>query len=157
MSWECWDASSIPARPSALRIWRCLRCTLGHNFGLDLIPGPGTPYAAGRPKKVEVGRRAGRNTPQCERSGTVFLTSHSSAAPGHVCERSRCGSLGSCGANCAGAGLSSSVFATVSWVLPRGPQRGQGPITHTVCLVIALRLFMFVSRAPKTPAPQAPS
>ena len=28
-----------------------LSCGLGHNYGLDLTPGPGTPYAVGRPKK----------------------------------------------------------------------------------------------------------
>ena len=26
-------------------------CRVGGNYGLDLIPGPGTPYVAGQPKK----------------------------------------------------------------------------------------------------------
>ena len=43
-----WDAGSIPARHSGLRIWRC---QLGHNYGSDLIPGLGNPYAVGRSKK----------------------------------------------------------------------------------------------------------
>ena len=38
-----WDADSILARHSGLR------CT--HSCGLDLIPGPQTPYASGEPKK----------------------------------------------------------------------------------------------------------
>ena len=43
-----------PARHSGLRI-RC-RCSysIGHNCGSDLIPGPGTPYALGRPQKVNI-------------------------------------------------------------------------------------------------------
>ena len=39
------------ARHSGLRIQHCHSCSLGHNYGLDLIPGLGTPYVAGQPKK----------------------------------------------------------------------------------------------------------
>ena len=35
---------------SGLRICHCRSCGLGGDCGSDLIPGPGTPYAAGRPK-----------------------------------------------------------------------------------------------------------
>ena len=42
-----------PAQHSGLRIWRCGSCSLGCNDGSDLIPGPGTPYAVGQPKKGE--------------------------------------------------------------------------------------------------------
>ena len=38
-----------PAWHGGLGIWRCYSCS--QNFGLDLIPGPGTPYTAGWPKK----------------------------------------------------------------------------------------------------------
>ena len=36
---------------SGLRIQCCCSCGLGCNYSSDLIPGWGTPYAAGRPKK----------------------------------------------------------------------------------------------------------
>ena len=32
---------------SGWRIWCCRSCSLGHSCRLDLIPGPGTPYALG--------------------------------------------------------------------------------------------------------------
>ena len=38
---------------SRLRIWHCCSCGIGCNNGLDPIPGPGTPYASGQPKKRE--------------------------------------------------------------------------------------------------------
>ena len=38
-----------PVGQSGLRIQCCHSCVLGHAFGLDLIPGPGTPYASERP------------------------------------------------------------------------------------------------------------
>ena len=40
-----------PAQHDELRIWRCCSCGLGCKYGSDLIPGLGTPYATGRPKK----------------------------------------------------------------------------------------------------------
>ena len=40
-----------PARHSGLRIQCCHSCVLVHDCGLDLIPGPGSPYAMGWPKK----------------------------------------------------------------------------------------------------------
>ena len=39
------------AQRSGLRTWHCHSCSLGCNRGSDLIPGLGTPYAAGWPKK----------------------------------------------------------------------------------------------------------
>ena len=36
-----------------LRIWHSHSCSLGHNCSSDLIPGLGTPYAAGQPKNKE--------------------------------------------------------------------------------------------------------
>ena len=36
---------------SGLRIWCCCSFGLGCDCGLDLIPGPGVPYAVGQPKK----------------------------------------------------------------------------------------------------------
>ena len=41
------------AQQSGLGIWRCCSCSLGPNCGLDLIPDPITPYAAGWPKKKQ--------------------------------------------------------------------------------------------------------
>ena len=32
-------------------MWRYHSCGVGHNCGLYLIPGPGTPYATGQPEK----------------------------------------------------------------------------------------------------------
>ena len=49
VSWECSDANL--AWHSGLRIGCCCSWGLGCNCGLDLIPGLGSPYAAGRPKK----------------------------------------------------------------------------------------------------------
>ena len=41
-----------PAWHWGLRIWCCCySCSIGQIYGLDLIPGPGTPYAAKQPKK----------------------------------------------------------------------------------------------------------
>ena len=42
-----------PAWHSGLRIHCCHSCTLGCDYGLDLFPGPGTPYATGWPKMKE--------------------------------------------------------------------------------------------------------
>ena len=55
-----------PARHSGLRIWHCGSSGLGHDCGSDLIPGPGTPYALGRPKmknKQKQGQRVGEEPP----------------------------------------------------------------------------------------------
>ena len=40
-----------PAWHSGLRIQHCHSCSLGHDYGSDLILGLGTPYAMGWPKK----------------------------------------------------------------------------------------------------------
>ena len=47
-----WDAGSILAWHSGLRIRCCCSCGVGRNFGSDLIPGPWTPYALRQPKKA---------------------------------------------------------------------------------------------------------
>ena len=39
-----------PAWPSGLGIRHCHSYGLGQDCGLDLIPGPGTPYGLGQPK-----------------------------------------------------------------------------------------------------------
>ena len=49
--------SRSPAQHSGLRIQRCRSCDLGHTGGLDLFPGPGTPYAVGRPKMKKKKRK----------------------------------------------------------------------------------------------------
>ena len=46
-----------PAQHIGLRIWHCCSCSLGHNYGLDLIPGLGPARAAGWPKKKEKKKR----------------------------------------------------------------------------------------------------
>ena len=43
--------SAVPVLHSGLRIQCCSGCGVARNCGLDLIPGPGTPCAAGWPKK----------------------------------------------------------------------------------------------------------
>ena len=40
-----------PAQHSGLRTWHCRGCGSDPNCGSTLIPGLGTPYAAGQPKK----------------------------------------------------------------------------------------------------------
>lgn len=45
MSWESWDAGSIAG--GGLGIQRGRSCGLGDDYGSHLIPGPGTPHAAG--------------------------------------------------------------------------------------------------------------
>ena len=54
-SWESWDTGSIPGQHSGLRIRGCRSCGLGGNYGFDLIPGLGIPYAAEQPKKEKKG------------------------------------------------------------------------------------------------------
>ena len=58
-----WDPRSlgstvVQAQPlaqhSGLRIQCCCSCGLGRNYGLDLIPSLGTPYAAGQPKRKKI-------------------------------------------------------------------------------------------------------
>lgn len=43
------------ARHSGSRIQHCSSCSLSPNFGLDLSPGQGAPYALGRPKMKKKG------------------------------------------------------------------------------------------------------
>ena len=51
--WHLWSAGTqviSQAWHCGLRIQHYNSCGVGHNCGLDLIPVPGTPYAAGWPK-----------------------------------------------------------------------------------------------------------
>ena len=56
-SWERWNAGSIPGLAQWVKDLTCCSCSLGHNCSSDLIPGPGTPYASGQPKKKEEKKR----------------------------------------------------------------------------------------------------
>ena len=56
-----------PARHSGSRTWCGHGCSLGHNCSWDLILGPGTPCAAGRPQKKKKGFLEGR--PQARMRG----------------------------------------------------------------------------------------
>ena len=47
---------------SGLRIWQCCNCGVGCNCGSDLIPGPGTPYAAGWQTKQNKTKQNKTNT-----------------------------------------------------------------------------------------------
>ena len=49
-----WLVSQVrsPAQQSGLRIQHCHTYSIGHDCGSALTPGPGTPYAAGWPKKI---------------------------------------------------------------------------------------------------------
>ena len=52
-----------------LRIWHCCSCGVSHNFCSDLIPGPGTPYATGQPKKKKKKKKKkGRKRKRKEKS-----------------------------------------------------------------------------------------
>ena len=44
---------SIPGPAQWIKIPHCCSCGLGHDCGSFLMPGPGTPYAAGRPKMIK--------------------------------------------------------------------------------------------------------
>ena len=58
------------AQHSGLRIRHHL--TLGRSYGLDLIPGPGSPYATGRPKKKEKKKNpCSQSLPICLEAGSV--------------------------------------------------------------------------------------
>ena len=51
-SLQCQDTGSIPSLAQWVKGSSvCHSCSIGHDCGLDLIPGPGTPYAVGWPKK----------------------------------------------------------------------------------------------------------
>ena len=53
--WQCVWYTRMQVRSwvqhSRLRVWYYHSCRVDHNYSLDLIPGLGTPHAAGRPKK----------------------------------------------------------------------------------------------------------
>ena len=59
VQWDQWRPGSPgtqvqpPALNSGLGLWCCHSRSLGQNCGSDLIPGPGTAYAKGRPKIKE--------------------------------------------------------------------------------------------------------
>ena len=51
-SLQRWDTGSILRPAQWVKGWDiCHSCGMGHNHGLDLIPGPETPYPVGGPKK----------------------------------------------------------------------------------------------------------
>ena len=47
----------FPAQHSGLRIWHCHNYSLGRDWGLDMIPGLGTPYAMRQQKKGKIRRK----------------------------------------------------------------------------------------------------
>ena len=52
--WYLWSTGTqvqSPSQQSDLRIQHCSTCGIGLNCSLDLIPGPGTPYAQGWKKR----------------------------------------------------------------------------------------------------------
>ena len=51
MSLQRRDLGSIPSPAQWVKGSCCHSCGVSRNCGSDLIPGPGTPYAGGRPKK----------------------------------------------------------------------------------------------------------
>ena len=62
-TWEHWDAGSIPGPAHLVKDLAWPQLWLPRNCGLDLIPGLGTPYAAGWPKRKEKEKNAlGRST-----------------------------------------------------------------------------------------------
>ena len=58
VSLERYDAGSIPSPAQWVRdpVWVSSSCRVGHNYGSDLIPGPGTPYTVEQPQKKEKGK-----------------------------------------------------------------------------------------------------
>ena len=60
--WRCLGSTGMQtgslAQQSGLRIHHCRRCNLGRSCRWDLIPGPGTPYAIGWPKKTQMHKSA---------------------------------------------------------------------------------------------------
>ena len=51
VSQKFWDAALIPGLAHVFMIQHYHSCIAAQNCGLDLIPGPGTTYAMGQPKK----------------------------------------------------------------------------------------------------------
>ena len=53
--WRCLGSTGTQVRSlaqhSMLRLWHGHSCGLGDDYGLDLIPSPGTPHVMGQPKK----------------------------------------------------------------------------------------------------------
>ena len=58
---QVWSLAQLPG----LRIQHC--CSTGHTCGFDLIPGPGTLYVAGKPKRKE------KETIESHGSNTYFI------------------------------------------------------------------------------------
>ena len=50
-SWECWDTGSVPSPAQWVKDHHWGSCGLDCSYGSNLIPGLGTPYALGWPKK----------------------------------------------------------------------------------------------------------
>ena len=51
VSLEHWDTGLIPSPAQWLRTSTATGCCVGCSCSSDMIPGPGTPYATGWPKK----------------------------------------------------------------------------------------------------------
>jgi len=60
-SWECWVEGSIPSPAHWVKDLLLPQLQLRHDFSSDLIPGLGTPYAAGWPKMKKKKKRTKDN------------------------------------------------------------------------------------------------
>ena len=60
-SGRCGKVGFVPAQGSGLTIWHCCGCSIGHNCGLDSIPGPGASACWGGVGGHKEQRRRRRN------------------------------------------------------------------------------------------------
>ena len=67
-SWERWDAGLTPGLAQWVKDLALLNHGLGHDFGWDLIPGPGTPHAAQWPKNKQT-KKSQRGSSCCSSTG----------------------------------------------------------------------------------------
>ena len=58
VSLEAWDTGSIPSLEQWIKDPASPQLKLSHNWGSELIPGPGTPYATGPGGKRESSNEA---------------------------------------------------------------------------------------------------
>ena len=70
-----WTQVGSPVQHSGLRRQSCHSFSSGGNCGLDLIPGPETPYAMGRPKKKNITKQWDNTTHLLKWSKSRILTS----------------------------------------------------------------------------------